>query len=413
MATEPQSERIAYLDGLRGLAALSVLWSHFFIAYGWPASVSSVLTLTPLHIFWDGAAGVTLFFVLSGLSQSFRHFPPSPSQAPQTLPLGAFYIYRYIRIAVPFWVVIALSAVVRQHLFGQPITDPMPRDWLLGYWVEPLCLRDVASRLVMVGEVRYHGLVPQAWALYVILNMSLLTPLLVLAARRGIGWLCALGAVATIILRGQPLVVCAPTLFCFGVAVAKYYRRILGSASRMRRGHKVGLLGLALLLYTARYGMATGFDSPDLIRVVTGLGAALLVVACICSARLRAALTGPWLSFLGRISFSLYLTHMIVLIAITPPCIGALNRIGVVGNAARLAGFATTTLFSLALAIVFHYTVEAPVARSAKRTASACLAASARRPAPAFLLRGHVGSLLASSAVGLLVVAQLLAVPTP
>lgn len=413
MPTGPQSERLAYLDGLRGLAALSVVWSHFFIAYGWPAAISSAVTLTPLHIFWDGAAAVTLFFVLSGLSQSLKHFQPSPSPAPQTLSLGAFYISRYMRIAVPFWVVIGLSAIVRQHLFCQPLTDPVPRDWLLGYWVEPLDLRDVASRIVMVGSVRYHGLVPQAWALYVILNMSLLMPLLILAAKRGVAWLCAFGLVATIILRSQPLIVCAPALFCLGVALAKHYRQILGLASRLSRGHKVGLLGLALLLYTARYGAAAAVGSSDLIRVITGLGAALLIVACICSARLRAALTKPWLSFLGRISFSLYLVHMIVLIAITPPCIEVLNRIGVAGNAARLAGFAMTTLFSLALAAIFYYAVEAPVARSAKRTAIAYIAASAQRPVPALPLRGYLGSLLASTAVGVLVVAQLLAVPTP
>ena len=61
-------ERLEYLDAMRGLAAFSVVLFHLFttIRFGYLSELRPHLVVFPLRIFWDGAAAVSLFFVLSG-----------------------------------------------------------------------------------------------------------------------------------------------------------------------------------------------------------------------------------------------------------------------------------------------------------------------------------------------------------
>lgn len=70
-----QKKHISYLDTIRGLAALTVISEHYVIAYGLPCETplcQQILDFSPLHIWWDGTAAVSMFFVLSGLVLSIR-----------------------------------------------------------------------------------------------------------------------------------------------------------------------------------------------------------------------------------------------------------------------------------------------------------------------------------------------------
>lgn len=67
--------RIYQLDALRGLAAFSVVIGHclgvfpFIAADGYEKDIIpiiSILTYSPLHLFWAAHEAVVLFFVLSG-----------------------------------------------------------------------------------------------------------------------------------------------------------------------------------------------------------------------------------------------------------------------------------------------------------------------------------------------------------
>lgn len=61
------------LDGLRGLAALMVFFSH---AMGllYPTPLITYLQSSPFRILWDGAAAVDFFFVLSGFVLTLLHW---------------------------------------------------------------------------------------------------------------------------------------------------------------------------------------------------------------------------------------------------------------------------------------------------------------------------------------------------
>ncbi|WP_269850238.1 acyltransferase family protein [Methanosarcina horonobensis] len=78
------TEKISYLDGLRGIAAVNVMIMHFFVALA-PAMIygselpshfgnlDHLFSTTPLGLIGAGNFSVCIFFVLSGyvLTQKF------------------------------------------------------------------------------------------------------------------------------------------------------------------------------------------------------------------------------------------------------------------------------------------------------------------------------------------------------
>ena len=105
--------RYESLDGLRGIAALSVCFFHFFCAYVphlIPGQTTSVWwgSDTPLAVLYNGGFAVSVFFVLSG-------FVVSNSAAKRHLPVLFNLIQRYFRLAIPMlggtlfgWALLAL-----------------------------------------------------------------------------------------------------------------------------------------------------------------------------------------------------------------------------------------------------------------------------------------------------------------
>src|SRR5674476_901615 len=88
-APRDKAPRIAYLESIRGLAALQVLLLHFFgafapdLVYALPggATVTGYIHLSPLYFLYDGYSAVYIFFALSGyvLTRSFERHLAQPS----------------------------------------------------------------------------------------------------------------------------------------------------------------------------------------------------------------------------------------------------------------------------------------------------------------------------------------------
>lgn len=100
--------RIEFIDTLRGLAALSVVCGHYLIYNASPPFIISCCMATPLGFWFDGAAAVSFFFVLSGyiLTYMVSH---------NSLDRFSFIKYTLLRVAriwVPYafiWLVIAIT----------------------------------------------------------------------------------------------------------------------------------------------------------------------------------------------------------------------------------------------------------------------------------------------------------------
>jgi peptidoglycan/LPS O-acetylase OafA/YrhL len=122
--------RIASLDGLRGIAALTVLGAHAILAGIAYHHYSARNTVT-----WLGSLAVSVFFVLSGfvLVRPALHRP---------LRLRSYYRSRAIRLYLPVWAAIAFAASLHLAFDWRHVTGA---SWWLNAHGEPETLRDAAK----------------------------------------------------------------------------------------------------------------------------------------------------------------------------------------------------------------------------------------------------------------------------
>ncbi|KAF5025208.1 hypothetical protein F66182_2674 [Fusarium sp. NRRL 66182] len=100
----------AYLDGMRGVAALVVLFCHFFyqafvIAKGWGCDGDhyNILKLPILRLWFQGPPAVCLFFVISGYALSYRPLKLIRSRSTQdfSTTMSSLVFRRGIRLYLP------------------------------------------------------------------------------------------------------------------------------------------------------------------------------------------------------------------------------------------------------------------------------------------------------------------------
>ena len=364
MSVPPGSaERLGHLDALRGWAALSVVCGHYTMFYLIPRW-RGVIVRSPLRIWADGSAAVSLFFVLSGLVLSLKHFRRTPEPRLTDFHMPDFLISRVCRIWLPYLFILLVSAVIWRFGSQRLDTVPCPQQAILEKWVESPTLHSLVDQAKLYWISAPFPLVPQAWTLAVELVLSLLVPVGVLIAGRGTAWL--LFAVFLALAAGaSPFVV----HFAIGILLAKHYRQLVTHFHR-RLIARAAMGTLGLCLYTWR-GFFLG--SPVAHRgnfdwYVTALGAAMLMVFVSASPRLAGWLSRGISERIGRFSYSVYLCHFAVLLTLTPRFLALFDRISPAH--AWPAGLCFSLIASIAIATALYSAVELPSIRLGKRLSS-------------------------------------------
>lgn len=351
--------RLRQLDALRGIAALVVVFSHYlqtvpentrqllafvtgrseagFWLTPWPW-----LNFTPLRILVDGEAAVVVFFVLSGFVLTL---PVTRDSQPAFWP---FLIRRFCRVYLPFaailLVVAAVYSVTAIHL------NPSGNPWV-GNLVGSLGHYSLLGHLLMVGDYADIVLNPVMWTLIHEMRMSFLMPVLFLSIR----WvgtsttMLACGVISVAASFGMTQSVSgswpatAHFLWLFAAGAALSFHRHSLAARLGQAGWLTTCMLLAWAIVLLATPVALVWQDFSL-----GLGACLLIALCLVPSRAVRALVSPIPSWLGQISYSLYLVHLPIMILIVsghwmPP----------------LAGLAVMLLF----AALTQVTVEAPAHR--------------------------------------------------
>jgi peptidoglycan/LPS O-acetylase OafA/YrhL len=352
---------VTAFDTVRGLAALSVVFSHFLGAYGWPTksvAARQAWTYSPLHIFWDGFAAVSLFYVLSGLVLSIKYFRDTKQPDLSQFRISHFVTSRVFRIWAPYLAIFILSYGVRRWVgYFEGDTIPPVNPWLFSTWNGSIPLGQLLCEgfLLQSGD---YSLVPQGWTLPIELWISFLVPVGIYLASRHTGWLVFF----TVLLIG-PL---GSTYYIFhfavGILIAKYYTDIYTWLTP-RRGLKTILLLTGLFLYTFRFTLPVYFDwelPASIPWMVTAIGAAFMLMVVIASERARTFLSFSWLRFIGKVSYSIYLIHFLVLIILTPRMLQLLDAPRAALPIFWWLGLAFTVLATIGLAALSHRWVEMP-----------------------------------------------------
>ncbi len=318
--------RYRQLDGLRGVAALVVVFNHYMqvvpellrqgvqlrqlaTLQAW-LSPWTWLRFTPVRLLFNGQAAVVLFFVLSGFVLAL----PSGSQSSYR----SFVLKRVFRVYMPFAVTILVVALA----WRLAPTGPAPAA---SRWANMLRVLPgqptLMGTLAMTGEPDAVILDPVMWTLVHEMRVSLLLPLL-FAAMRMLGTarpllLClAISVAASVGMTESVSGSWFATghflwLFALGGAMAFHRDRITRAMAALgtRRGWVIWLAWAGSLMVT-----------PDRVwwDFVLGLSAAAAIVLLLPRGRAVAVLESTAPRWLGRVSYSLYLTHLpLLLIAIT------------------------------------------------------------------------------------------------
>lgn len=170
------SSRLNILDGLRGFAALSVVFNHFTVAF-YPASLSGDQTTVHLPGTWEADFTgspfhallnfrLCLLFVLSGFVLAASVWKTTPGGRV----LLAQLVRRYVRLGIPVAVGTAVAyGLLRGHLFyNQQLTEIARAAWFSQFWgwapTAGQFLTDAMMGVMMRGEVRFN---PVLWTMVV------------------------------------------------------------------------------------------------------------------------------------------------------------------------------------------------------------------------------------------------------
>ena len=378
IATTPVP-RIAYLESIRGLAAVQVVLLHFISAfapdllYALPAAapIAAFIHLSPLYFLYDGYSAVYIFFVLSGyvLTRSFeRNLANPPSQI----------LARIVRLGLPASAAVLVAAVT-MLAFGRPNVaagELSGSSWFTSQWDTHVSLipvvRDIAANALFLGYSNLPGVaflapwqqpveqsfVAPLWTLSIEFYGSMIVLALCWCARRSraLWWTVALcGAVFTI----------RSAYICFFVG------HLLASFDRAERPAPASkLLPIFSILFGVLLCVLAQTWQPEWLRSLCAnsslplfpgqfapmqqktFGAILVLIGLIELQPARDLLSRPWLVERSKLSFPLYLIHWPILFGPAAALFLLLN--GVVGiELARLiaivAGiglaFAASTFF--------------------------------------------------------------------
>lgn len=366
--------RLLSLDGLRGLAALSVVFGHVVLVWPvfWQAyqvgnwahsdapSLVKLFTYTPLHMLRASKEAVTIFFVLSGLVLAL----PILERKRSTY---LSYVIRRISRLVPVFVLAMLVAfAMATWSAGRP--QPAGSEWLTGFWSHR---PGIADLLLTLGFIAPASTVdPPTWTLIHEMRISLVFPLLALAViRRPLASFILSLLVTTALDIAQshhvlslnawgavPVTVQIVTYFVIGICIAKYRAALNARVATLGQGAGWSILLAAIV---ALFGSWILQIPPISFFSVGCVGAAVVVTMAAFWPPLVGFLQTSPCQYLGKISYSLYLTHLPIL----------LFSVYLFPNTPRIPVVVCAVVAALAVCALVSHVVEWPLTRRGKALA--------------------------------------------
>ncbi|KRF60825.1 hypothetical protein ASG99_07765 [Bacillus sp. Soil768D1] len=334
------NNRIDSLDSLRGIAAMIVVIFHCLLSFtiiyeanylnNFDNEFLKYFTISPLHTIWAGKEAVLLFFVLSGFVLAIPYYTG------RNQPYSSYIVRRFFRIYIPYIVVMMLS-VILFFLFADYKNVSGLSNTYENRWNHDVTLKALVSYFLMLDydTANVNGVV---WTLFHEMRISFIFPLFVAIILRfklikalvfslGLNVLLfiSLGVLATFmgdniftsIIPSFKSSVYYCTFFIFG-AVLSRYRSNLTKLNSLFPAFKLVLFILSLILINCRWvAVLFSINNDKVADIVSVTGILLLFAVVLTSNLCKEILTKKPLLWLGKVSFSLYLIHIPVLMMTT------------------------------------------------------------------------------------------------
>lgn len=363
--------RIEELDSLRGIAALSVLTHHFLLifpfieqdTYGKDLGLINIFKYTPLHILFGGHEAVLFFFGLSGFVLSLPYLSNNQTGYP------IYLLKRITRIYIPY-IIVVIVALFAREIYQAGVMVGFS-NWFNGIQSLQVTGDLIKSHLLLVGYYR-AAIDPVTWTLVHEMRISIIFPLIMFFVMR-YNWkivtaaglvLSTVGLVLNSLMHikyntSYFLSLNYILLFMVGALIAKNRQQIKEWYVSLTNTRKALLLCIGIVACTYSWL----FKNIKLIHILMTnewaicLGVAIFMIFALFSSHASKFLLIKPIKFVGKISFSLFLCHAIVLFAM----VNLLNGLLPIWIILVLA-FAA----SIAVASIAYYVIEKPVGNLSK-----------------------------------------------
>jgi exopolysaccharide production protein ExoZ len=334
----------AGVQAMRGLAALSVVCGHALSAR--PDMVGPELAEGALTIL---ASGVDIFFVISG-------FIIATTAAAQPNPLD-FAFRRALRLSPLYWLVLLAAFVSASWIALAPGERPALDLGTIFAWTYPNWY--LAPAWSLAFELHFYVAV----AVVLAIKPDRLFEIL----------FAGFGLVILALVFGLELgIYFHPLVLEFGAGVVIAY---LHRSGRLHFSRRIPAVSAGLFVAGWYWIFVRGATDPQFARVLTyGLGAGLLIHTVV-AVEIEGRTFSPVLQWLGKISYSLYIVHYLVVKWIAS--FGALWLLSTVGT------IIASILLSIGLAAALHIAVEAPILAWGRKTSLKIGLMRSRRSMPA------------------------------
>ncbi len=379
------------LNGLRFFAATAVIFTHVelmkkYLGFDhlWMAAGSRVSSFPALHVLrgeihWAqplfaeaGPLGVIFFFVLSGFLITFLLLAERKLRG--SIATGAFYLRRILRIWPLYFFVLVLGFFVLPHIpwfFAGEQTARFHEHFSGSLLFYLLFLPNVAYALYMAVPN-----IGQSWSIGVEEQFYLLWPLLIKYTRRTLAAIIGFAAVL-VVLKAIAVAFASdcPALLKF-LAMSKLECMALGGAGAWVLFHRrerllrvvhhpitqgAAFAALPLLLY-----FTPAFLQNGVHLLYSGVFLVIILNVAANPASLL-KLENQTLNFLGRISYGIYMYHLMVVVFVLQlarRCWPATDRLGPLQN---LLVYAATLLLTVVVSYLSYRYLEKWFIRRKKR----------------------------------------------
>lgn len=327
-----KKEYYPQLDSLRGFASIQVLIGHcllavpglvFFKESKRPIQFIDHIINSPLHFFWSDGQAVILFFILSGFVLALPYYSTEKKE-PNYVP---FFFKRIVRLYLPCLVIICISLLFRFFIYT-PNQTILAGSWVKMMWTHTIDKNFLVNLFIL--KPAFLDYVDRAlWSLNPEIKLSLILPFFSLFIRR-LSRLQSVGFIFLYVVLYHGLVRVGVqnfwpdfvtlyylTYFLIGVLLCKY--RILLKNLVNSSNHIVTfiLLTIAIYLYTFQYSAwwiyqplyKMGSKITDQLAAAGGL----IILIFALSDRFIWLYNHKLSIYLGKLSFSIYLVHTIVI----------------------------------------------------------------------------------------------------
>lgn len=305
-------QRIDYVDGLRAVAVLAVVFLHSAsnaVAFGGDA-----LGTLQRHVVIAGTHGVDLFYVISGFCLSFPTLRKLYTTGRASFDIGEFFTRRIVRIFPPYWCAIgvALAFIAWHNRLGEPLTYGL---------YEPQSAGELARQFVLVRDRLWIEAV--FWTLQIEFLWYLAFPICLALWLRAplVFWIVAIAPhpIGWLLLKTSPHL--APYLpfwlmllpFMLGITAADaFLRKPAWTRWALPAAIVLGAYGVAFNAMPKIYGGEGERGLWTHVQIAWQLASFAFVVAAGAQPWLMRALAARPMRAIGIASYSIYLVHALV-----------------------------------------------------------------------------------------------------